>query len=74
MPRPNSLCACGQEHIVNRKRKLLYFVKDGHSVEHSVRWCAEIERWPGCQTKTMVGYNNWGSHPTPMLFIRLAGS
>ena len=70
MPHPNSLCACGQEHIVNRKRKLLYFVKDGHSVEHSVRWCAEIERWPNCQTRVDT---QWGPHPCHMLFIRMAG-
>jgi hypothetical protein len=66
--KPNSLCACGQEHIVNRKRKLLYFVKDGHSVEHSVRWCAEIERWPGVKRE-----GPFGPLPSPQLFILLAG-
>lgn len=67
MPRPNSLCACGQEHIVNRKRSLLYFVKDGHSVQHGVRHCAEIERWPNCQR--VVQHS---ASPVPMLYILLA--
>lgn len=72
MPRPNSLCACGQEHIVNRKRRLLAFVAAGHSVQHGVLFCADVERWPRLQEEQGVEGRHWkATKPTPMLFIQL---
>ena len=72
MARPNSLCACGQEHIVNRKRRLLAFVAAGHSVQHGVLFCADVERWPHLQEVQRADGFAWvPTKPTPMLFIQL---